>query len=179
MDSFVWPQEFSCTLIENNLILPNTYQINLYIEPTIPVTNDIDIGFKKLKHFFDYKLKNSIFIEQDHSLLKHFNKLDNNLVSFPTEPYDYYVAAVLLAKFKTITEHYFNIYQITLDSTFGENIKYSVDDPKESGIKMTGNYWWNQDNDGTGFKLSNSWESLQIKSRFRPTLIKGGLSENQ
>lgn len=179
MDSFVLPQEFSCTLIENNLIIPNNYFISLFIEPTFPVTNDIDIGFKKLKHFFGNKLKNSIFINKDNSLLKNFNELENNLVILPAEPYDFYVASILLAKAKTITQEYFNIYQISLDSTFGEHIKYSVEDPTESGLNVDGNFWWNQDHDGTGFGESGCWNSLQIKPKFRPKIIKGGLSENK
>jgi hypothetical protein len=179
MDSFVLPQEFSCTLIENNLIIPNNYSISLFIEPIFPVTNNIDIGFRKLKHFFNNKLRNSIFINKDNILLNSFTDIENNLVILPAEPYDFYVASIILAKTKTITKDYFDIYQISLDSTFGEHIKYSVEDPIESGLNIDGDFWWNHDHDGTGHGESNCWDSLQIRSRFQPKIIKGGLSEDK
>lgn len=176
---FSWPTSFACTLITENLIVPTSYNINLSIEP---ITNSpgISAGFKKLRYFIDNYLHNSVFIFQENELVKTFKNIDSNVVLFPTQPYDYFVGSVLYQKFLSITEKYFHIDFISVDSAVGDRIQYSIMDPEDCGLELSGNYWWNTDSTDTGLRPDAKWDDLNIDDlpKFEPKIIKGGRSEN-
>lgn len=178
-DTFVWPAHFACTIVNKQLILPNHYNIKLFIEPNLGQSDNFNIGFQKIKHVLYEQLTDSVFINEHHPRIELFNEFENNIVHLPSDPYDFYICAVLLAKFITITEKYFNIYQLSLDSAVGDRIQYTISNPEESGLDLSGNYWWNQDTSNTGSKNTVTWEELNLteKPKFQPTIVKGGKSE--
>jgi len=178
IDAFVWPADFTCTIIDGDLILPNHYSLKFYIEPAIPVNDNIGIGFKKFRHFIDECLSNSVFICKDNPLNQHLEPTVQRLVHFPTEPMDFYLGAVLYAKFIAITEKYFDIYQMTIDSAIGDRIQYTMIDPADSGLDLNGNYWWNRDDLSTRTDQPCAWEELNLvdNPRFMPTIVQGGKS---
>ena len=51
IDGFVWPTEFACTIITENIILPNVYSIHVGLEPITTNQEEIGLGFKKIKLF--------------------------------------------------------------------------------------------------------------------------------
>jgi hypothetical protein len=175
-----WPGDFSCSLAINGLILPNAYTMSIGIVPLDGVDENIAVGFRKIKFFVEHCLQNSIFIFKDNPLLPALNDIDNNLVIFPTEPYDYFVGAILLNKFMSISEKYFEISVLTIDSIIGDRIQYYIEHPDESGLDLSGENWWNNDTINTGFGNTVSWDELNINDpyKFKPTVVKGGLGEN-
>lgn len=178
---FVWPASFACTLISENKVVPNSYTINVSIMPTDNVIGSISLGYKKLKYFVDNQLHNSIFIFEKNPLLGQLEKVESNKVLFPTEPYDYFVGSVLLNKFLKITEKYFHIDMISIDSALGDHINYSIIHPEECGLDLQGDYWWNRDSvDTTGQDKDVSWGDLEQQTcpKFEPKIIKGGRSED-
>ena len=177
-EQYVWPTSFVCTLITDKIILPNQYSINVGIEPVNP--SDVNLGFRRLKAFVDNFLHNSIFISQDHLLLKPLETVSTNIVVFPTEPYDYFAGTVLFRKFESITANYFDIGFITIDSAIGDHIQYCIKSSDESELDLTGEHWWNMDNIDTGIGNKLSWTDLDIHDspKFEPKVIKGGLSED-
>lgn len=181
LTQFNWPASFACTIVTDNLILPTTYNISISIDPISDSHSDINIGFKKLRSFIDLRLHNSIFISKDNPLLPAFVGLGNNQNIFPTDPYDFFVGCVLYKKFLTITEKYFEIDFITIDSLVGDNVQYTIIDPEESGLNLDGDHWWNMDTLDTGIGDDIQWDDLDISvgPKFSPKIIQGGLSGNQ
>lgn len=181
LQQFIWPVSFACTIITENIILPNNYMINVNIEPTTQGNGNITTGFKKLRYFVDHYLQNSILVAKDNPIVETLLGTENNLVLLPSDPYDYYFGCVLLNKFLVMTEQYFDIGLITIDSLVGEHIQYCIIDPEESGLVLTGDHWWNMDSLDTGLGSDTTWNDLNINERqkFEPRIIKGGLSENQ
>ena len=179
-ESFVWPTEFACTLITENLLIPNHYSIRIGVEPGTPKPQNIALGFKKIKYFVTHYLQNSILICNENPLKKSLKSIGSNFVLLPFEPYDYFVAAVLYSKFLAIAEKYFEITYITVDSRIGDRVQYTIRHPNECGIDLNGNHWWNMDSVNTGKNITTTWEDLNFKdeTKFEPRIIKGGLSEN-
>ena len=179
LEEYVWPTSFACTLVTDKIVLPNQYSINISIEPVAPP--DLALGFRRLRTFVDHFLHNSIFINYQHDLAESFKTYDTNTVYFPTEPYDYFVGSILFRKFQVITEKYFEIGFITIDSAVGDHVQYCIRDPEETGLDLSGEHWWNMDNLDTGTGESLSWEDLDLHDspKFEPRIIKGGRGENQ
>lgn len=175
----VIPAEFSCTIINEDLILPNVYSLSISIEPIHPIKENIGVGFQKVKHFLRSSLGDSIFIHKDHKLVEPLQEFQNDLVCLPSEPYDFYVGSVILAKLIAISEKYFEIEQLTIDSYIGERVQYTIYDPYSSGLDLDGDHWWNSDDASTNSSKIVSWSDLDLEpsSAFEPKIIKGGLSE--
>lgn len=176
MDNFIWPCNFSSTLITENTIFPNFYNLSVCIEP-IQAKSNINLGFRKIKYFVDNCLHNGIFISQTNELKKIIENTENSKIIFPSEPYDFTVGTVLLYKFSIITNKYFNIEYLSISSTIGENIQYTVLDTSE--LNHNEDNWWNKDSPSTELNNRISWEDLNLKdtNQFSPTVIKGGLEK--
>ena len=177
---FLWPSNFNNTIIIDNVVLPNVYSLNFSIQPINSNPNSITTGVRKLKFFIEYKLQNSIFIAEACPLVEHLAGIENNMVLFPVEPTDFHIGSILYNKFISITQDYFEIEFITIDSMVGDHVQYTIVDPEDSGLELAGNYWWNEDNLDTGSGADITWDDLEVteKPKFSPTVIKGGLSEN-
>lgn len=128
----------------------------------------------------DEKMSSSVIINQNNPLLDTLKNIETNLVVLPSEPYDFYVGSILFSKLFAITEKYFDINYITIDSAVGDCVQYTVWDPEDSGLNIQGDFWWNRDNANTNEFAKTKWEDLNLKDvqRFEPTIIKGGLSES-
>jgi hypothetical protein len=181
LTQFSWPANFSCTIVNDQLILPTTYNINIIIDPVSQSQFDINTGFRKLRSFVDVRLQNSVFICKDNPMAPSLVGILNNQVAFPTEPYDYFVGCILYKKFLSITGQYFQIECISIDSLVGDHVQYTIIDPEEAGLDLDGDFWWNKDNLDTGVGDDIVWDDLDIgiSSKFSPRVIQGGLSENR
>jgi hypothetical protein len=179
-DCFTWTVEIVCTFVSDNIMMPNVYTVSIGMQPNSPDTNDVELGFKKIKHFVNEYLSNSVFVNKDSEYAKALSKLDTNLVLFPDEPYDYLVAAILYRKLEAISEKYFDIDFITIDSTIGDRIQYTLTQDCVVENDLTGDWWWNKDSVNTGTDDHTSWEDLDLKDspRFSPIVVKGGKSES-
>jgi hypothetical protein len=179
LENFVWPSEFACTLVTEKLVIPNYYSLQISVEPADPKVSDINLGFKKIKYFIGNCLQNCILINQENPLVKSFTNLDTNLVLMPAEPFDYFFTNILYLKLSAITEKYFDISYLTVDSLFGDRVQYTITHSNNVGIDLSGDFWWNMDSVNTGTDNHPSWDDLNLKDspRFSPVIVKGGLSE--
>jgi hypothetical protein len=177
-ESFVWPCEFACTLVIDNLLIPNHYTITVSVEPNDNI-GDVNLGFKKIKYFISNYLQNSILINEAGSLVPALKTVDSNLVLMPCEPYDYFFVSVLHQKLVTITEKYFDINYITLDSLVGDHVQYLVNYDNQLELDTGKTSWWNMDSVNTGHGDPLSWEDLNFRDtpKFVPKIVQGGLSE--
>jgi hypothetical protein len=155
--------------------------INVNVEPTTMGNGNITTGFKKLRFFVENYLQNSIMVAENNPIVGSLSNIENNLVLLPSDPYDYYLGCVIFSKFLAMTEQYFDIGLITIDSMVGEHIQYCITNPDESGLDLIGDHWWNKDSLDTGQGSDVSWNDLNINERqkFEPRIIKGGKDENQ
>jgi len=180
-DDVVWPIDFSCTLMIENCMLPNHYNIRISIEPNSDAQSNIVTGFKKIRYFVENHLHNSVIINQDSPMIETFKSLDTNIVHMPTDPYDFYLGSILLKKFIVLSEKYFEINQMVIDSLVGDSIQYTISDPEDADLELEGDHWWNTDSTDTGSGNNDkSWADLDISDStgFAPQVIRGGLSEN-
>lgn len=176
----VLPLDFSCTVLNDNRLLSNIYFIKLGINPIWDDSNNIGFGFQRIKYLADHVLHNSLFVSNKDQLKAQLDLLDTNLVCLPDEIYDVYVGSILMAKFQTVTNKYFEIEYLTIASLLGDQVQYNIMSPYESDLDIDGDHWWNKDNIWTGSKTAGSWEELNLSEgpKFKPVVIKGGLSEN-
>lgn len=178
MNGFIWPAHFACTVITENIILPSSYTVNVHIEPTGGKNNG-NIGFRKIRAFVEHQLHNSIFVSKNNHLAVSLLETKNNKVLFPSDPYDFTVGSVLMAKFETITAKYFEIGYITIESTIGDHVQYTITDPSDANLETTDQFWWGIDTPYTGSNLNVSWEDFHLSesSSFSPRIIDGGLTK--
>lgn len=176
-----WPCDFTCIFVNENTISPNHYNIRLGIDPIPTAKDSIGIGFQKLKYLIEDQLSSSVIVNQSNQLFTNFQNIENNIVALPCEPYDFYVGSLLLAKFIAITEKYFDIVYMTIDSAAGDRIQYTLWDPCDCDLDLEGDHWWNSDSVSTNNTQQITWKDLNLKEGpvFEPVIIKGGLSENQ
>jgi len=181
LNSIVIPLEFSCTIVNDKLLLGNVYSLTLLVSQSDDSHANMGIGFQRIKHFTFNCLQDSIFINKNHKLSKELEDFENNLVLLPCDPYDFFIGCILLSKFTAITEKYFEIHHLTIDSTIGDSVQYGISDPADCGFDITGDFWWNQDTASTGHRNVMTWEELNLSQapRFQPTLIQGGLSDRK
>lgn len=177
---FVLPLDFGCTVLNDNQLLANVYRINLGANPIEEQIENLGLGFQKIKYLTEFLLNDSIILEKSSPLLETLDTLDNNLVCLPCEPYDVYVGSILMKKFQAITENYFDIQYLSISSMLGGNVQFNLLSPYDSDLDIDGDHWWNSDSINTGSKSSITWNDLSLTEvpKFRPTVIKGGLSEN-
>ena len=177
---FVLPLDFSCTIINDNSLISNVYYIKLGIDPLEGSGDNIGIGFQRVKHLTEEYLQGSILLEKDFTFIKELDTLENNLVCLPCDTYDIYVGSILLAKFQAITANYFDIQYLSIASLVGDHVQFNIISPYESNLDLEGDHWWNQDNVYTGSKPAVTWDELNLTEvpKFRPTVVKGGLSEH-
>ena len=176
MNHFIWPNQFACSVVLDNAILPNSYNLQLGIEPHDAKTN-VTLGCKKIKFLIDNFLHGSIFVEQDHPIVKVVDTLDNQIIKFPTDPWDYLIGTVLFNKFKSVTENHFSILFLHIDSAMGDHVQYTVTEESSFKIELKGDKWWNKDIPSCTNTSEKSWESLKLASsrQFVPKIIQGGL----
>lgn len=177
MNGFIWPAHFACTVITENIILPSSYTVNVQIEPS--GKNNGNLGFKKIRSFVENQLHNSIFVSKDNQLAAAIIDSKNNKVLFPSDPYDFIVGSVLLAKFETISEKYFDIGYITIESTIGDHVQYTITDPTDAGFEISEKLWWGIDSPYTGVNTNINWDDFNLNdgATFSPKIIEGGLTK--
>lgn len=177
---FVLPLDFSCTILNDNRLMPNVYYIKLGVDPLDGPNDNLGIGFQRIKFLTEYYLQGAIFLEKESSLTKELDSLDNNIVHLPCDTYDIYVGSVLMSKFQAITANYFDIQYMSIASLVGDHVQFNIVSPYDANLNLEGDHWWNQDNVYTGSKETITWDELNLTEipKFKPTVVKGGLSEN-
>lgn len=175
MSTFIWPAYFISNVVIDKKIIPNSYSMQVCME-SLDNKSKVSIGFKKIKYFVEHHLNNSILIDTNNSQLPLFQNLDNNIIEFPSEPWDYVIGVILLKKFTQITNKYLIIHYLTIDSAMGDNVKYNIHDELDLDMELSENQWWDKDSPSTN-NIELLWEDLNIKDNgnFKPKVIKGGL----
>jgi len=175
MSTFIWPTNFISNVVIDKKIICNNYSLQVCMEP-LESRSKISLGFKKLKHFVDYHLHNSILIDTHNPNLDTIKTFDNRIIEFPSEPWDYVIGIILLKKFNQIANKHLIIHYMTIDSIMGENVKYNIHDELDLDMELEPDKWWDKDSPTTN-DLELTWEDLNIKDNgiFKPKIIQGGI----
>lgn len=174
----LWPSQFNCSLIHNDFIYPNQYNISVSMIPAGQDEELFKIGFKKLKYFiYDY-LDNSILIKEQHPLINELISIKNNTIQLPNNTNDLILATVLFHKFSAILKNNIIITEITIDSRIGDHVKYTVN---TSNHELDKNAWWNNNGVETNdYDTFPSWDDLyKLNTKFEPKVVLGGKNENR
>jgi len=181
--SFKWPTKFSCVLVRDNLLYVNHYNISISMQPSPTDQEYFSVGFRKLKHFISAYLDNGVIINIDNSALEKLNWLESNTIQLPSDPNDYFLAAILYQKFTAIVKEFFSIDEISIDSRLGDSVEYTINHTTNISQELFDDAnWWSQDNVNTNNSDSfPSWDDLKIipLNKFEPKIVIGGRGENR
>ena len=179
---FIWPTNFSCILIVDDVILPINYSLTVGMMPTDGHSIS-GIGLTKIKEFTNRFVQNSVILDQNNTFLPQLSTLDTTTIQLPREPSDYFFANVLFRKLTSITQDFFAIRQITIDSTIGDRVKYQVNESCTTYKDILDEEgWWSRDDVSTNdTQYFPRWEDLNIyvAPKFSARVVRGGRGETK
>jgi len=194
---FSWSTTFDATVVVDDVIYPNRYNIDISFIPKTKEIAQQNIGFEKIKYLIERLCENSVIFSPADKTQAYWFKMPVNKILLPGSPYDQLLAITLLSKIKNIAGEYFHFGNLTVDSKLGDSVKYTVD---ENSIEnrhlavtnwMDSNIepWWNRNDTATFDQRidaktiwtgATSWKDLGYESNntksksFKPTVIDGG-----
>src|SRR4051812_47665512 len=122
-----WATELLANILVEDELLPNHYAISVDFDCE---TEDIclqNIGFERIKFFFEDMLEHVIICNKNSKFLKAFGKLNTNLMLLPGDPNDQLVLWCMYHKLSSILENNFIVDGMKLDSCQGDSIEYYYD----------------------------------------------------
>ena len=177
---FIWPTNFSCILIVDDVILPINYALTVSMLPSNGY-NVSGVGLTKIKEFVGKFVQNSVIVDQNNEFLAQVSKLDTTTIQLPHNPSDYFFVNTLFRKLSAITRDYFTIQQITIDSTIGDRVKYQVNESCTTYKDILDKEgWWSRDDVSTNdTQYFPRWEDLNIyvAPKFSAKVVRGGRGE--
>jgi hypothetical protein len=197
LNFFSWETEFSCTVVIDDCVYPNSYNFKISFIPKTDNIQTQNIGFERVKYLAHRLCDNAIIFSPNDKTNLYWFKMPVNKILLPGNPYDQLLAICLFRKINSIAGKFFHFGELTVDSRLGDNIKYTVDDESienkhldvEKWVDSEINPWWNRDDTATFDQRidaktiwtgGTSWEELGYvqtndnKRSFNPTVIDGG-----
>lgn len=194
---FNWETTFDATVLIDDCIYPNTYNVGLSF---LPKSSDIKLqnnSFDRLKYLFTRLCENAVIINPETKLQPIFFQMPVNKILIPGNPYDQLLCCVLYHKMIAISGKYLHLGHLTLDSKLGDNVQYSIDEKTINNINLPDNEWispvitkpWWKRNDTATFDQvlgekefwggPSTWRDLGYgsdapKKEFNPTILDGG-----
>lgn len=194
---FTWSTSFSSTVIVDDCVYPNTYNITIAF---VPKSDDIklqNIGFERIKYLFTRLCENAVIFSPKDQTQSIWFKMPVNKVLLPGSPYDQLLAVCLFKKISSIAGKYFVFDHLSVDSRLGDNVKYTIDNESLENkhlavtewIDADITPWWNRNDTATfdqkldaktHWQGAVSWKDLgyddtETKTKpFNPTIIDGG-----
>ena len=194
---FTWDTSFSTTVVVDDCVYPNTYNVTIGFVPKSDSIELQNIGFEKVKYLFNRLCENSIIFSPNNKTQSTWFKMPVNKILLPGSPYDQLLAVCLFRKIYSISGKYFLFNHLSVDSRLGDHVKYTVDDESlenkhldvKNWIGTDINPWWNRDDTATfdqqisanaHWQGAVTWKDLgyndtDTKTKpFNPTVIDGG-----
>ena len=194
---FSWKTTFDATVVVDNVIYPNRYNIEINFIPKTKEIQKQNIGFEKIKYLIERLCENSVIFSPSDKTQSIWFKMPVNKILLPGSPYDQLLGIVILRKIISISGDYFEFGNLSVDSKLGDSVKYTVDENsiENKHLQVTDwvgskiNPWWNRNDTATFDQRidaktiwtgATSWEELGYESTtkksksFNPTVIDGG-----
>jgi hypothetical protein len=157
------PCGWDCTVrnlvLLNDLLISNTYDIELTFSMLTENIDKQNMAFERVKFFMMKQFNQSLIVstsEEHHNSLRF---LTNNVITLPQEIADFYMTNALWIKLNTITEGHMSIGMLELRSEIGDGVIFKasehdataldelVADPKKA--------WWHSKDPNT-----NDWQEF-------------------
>ena len=200
LNFFSWSSSFDSTVVVDDVVYPNRYNITLSFIPKTKEISQQNIGFEKIKYLIQRLCENAVIFSPMDKTQAYWFKMPVNKILLPGSPYDQLLAVVLFQKIESIAGKYFHFGHLTVDSKLGDNIKYTIDNESVKTIEHDTSFWndekiktwWHRDDTATFDQRINSktiwtgavtWKDLGYetnsvkKQNFNPTVIDGGRKE--
>ena len=197
---FTWGTTFDSTVVIDDCVYPNRYNITLGFLPKSKNIQDQNIGFERFKYLFNTLCENAIIYSPQDKTMPYWFKMPVNKILLPGNPYDQLLGTILFEKLNSICGNFFHLGYLTVDSKLGDNIKYTIDNESVKTIEHDTSFWddekiktwWHRDDTATFDQRINSktiwtgavtWKDLGYetnsvkKQNFNPTVIDGGRKE--
>jgi len=198
LNFFSWSTSFDATVVVDDVIYPNRYNIKFSFIPKTKQISKQNIGFEKIKYLIERLCENAVIFSPMDKTQAYWFKMPVNKILLPGSPYDQLLAIVLLKKIESIASDYFHFGHLTVDSKLGDSVQYTVDKTsyENKHLEVTNwmdtdiNPWWNRNDTATFDQRidaktiwtgANTWEDLGYESTtettakpFNPTVIDGG-----
>lgn len=194
---FTWETKFDATVVVDDCIYPNRYNVTLGFLPKVKSINEQNIGFERTKYIFNTLCENSIIFSPRDKTMPYWFKMPVNKLLLPGSPYDQLLGTVLFQKLNVVLENFFHLGYLTVDSKLGDSIKYTIDNESIKTVTHDIGFWnednidpWWTRNDTATFDQridsktiwtgATTWKDLGYESKpvkkqnFTPTVIDGG-----
>ena len=125
---FRWHTSWSgIVLSEDNLILPNTWDLILDYDIVSDDMLHKDIAMQRLEFMVREKFEASIWTNFGNEWAdKFYNQLNTFMITLPIDPYDSLIAAATMLKAQAITKGIFEIHGCSIISKLGYNVENVV-----------------------------------------------------
>lgn len=126
-NSFSWKTDFKSIIVVDDELFHNTYNVEIFIRPTVKDLKSQSEYFEKLKLLYNYVFANTIISHRDDPLFEVLQDYTSNrFVELPKPPYDQIMAAVCFTKSNAILDGQILVERLNLSSYQGDHITYSV-----------------------------------------------------
>jgi len=139
-----WSTNFSAMIYIEKMLAINHFDVSIGFHNTVenPVLNDI--AFEQVELFFTTLMSNSILISKEDYEGDDIKGLENNIVMVPSKANDQTIGSQIFLKLINIVGENLEIDHITISSTLGKDIEYTIDieSPELTVLLPTREEWW-------------------------------------
>lgn len=123
-----WQTSWQCTMLVDQILLPNHFSMNIEFEPGDGNELEQLLAFDRIKHYLNDIVEGSLFANIDNPLIDNLEKNFNvYVITLPDEPKDHVIASVLFSKLISIVEGRLEIGSVTFSSRMGEDVTHYID----------------------------------------------------
>ncbi len=101
-DGMSWKTRFTNTILLNNKLWPNDYEVNIVFVPQTDNPAVQNLTYDKYKYLFNKVFQNAIFIKHDKKTYQQLNHYRNDVIDFVSDPYDQLVGVQIFSKLNSI-----------------------------------------------------------------------------
>ena len=184
-DGMSWKTRFTNTILLNNKLWPNDYEVNIVFLPQTDNPAVQNLTYDKYKYLFNKVFQNAIFIKHDKKTYQQLNHYRNDVIDFVSDPYDQLVGVQIFSKLNSIGGEFLKVEALEIESWQGENIRYTIgtESPEWEILqdleRDIDNPWWKTELPSfcSFFKDDLTWDEIgfTINDDRKLQVIKGGL----
>lgn len=128
MATLSWSVEWTCTNILQEYIGPCKYNVTIHFEMEEDSTHEQTVAFGRISSLFKEIFQNSVFISLDNPLLPTLKKKTKQIIAtFPKEPTDSVIAAIIWYKIMAICEGRISLEMIEIRCDQSEDLVIHFD----------------------------------------------------
>lgn len=190
-----WSATVHTTVLVQDSILPNLYELGFDLVTNTNDGEDQFLYFNRMRWFIEARFNLSTIAQYSNPHFKTMCDLDQTIFQIDDIPSELLIAGILMRKVQAILDNKLILNRLTLSSSLGEYVKYSVMHDEivdgvqhQSWVKEPNLVWWEKgDTSINNFDTPIlTWDEIKLgkkttastkKKGFNPTVITGGKDE--